>query len=57
MENLREEMGVNGEGKVTHAELFQRSLMETGTQVSSIPALEETSHLASCVLNYCRQVG
>ncbi|RAW93684.1 diaminobutyrate--2-oxoglutarate transaminase [Photorhabdus laumondii] len=54
MENLREEMGVNGEGKVTHAELFQRSLMETGAQVSSIPALEETSHLASCVLNYCR---
>ncbi|WP_192880959.1 MULTISPECIES: aminotransferase class III-fold pyridoxal phosphate-dependent enzyme [unclassified Photorhabdus] len=54
MENLREEMGINGEGKVTHAELFQRSLMEIGAQVSSVPILEETSYFASCVLNYCR---
>ncbi|ERT15094.1 hypothetical protein O185_00205 [Photorhabdus temperata J3] len=54
MENLLEEIGVDSDGKMTHAELFQRSLQAVGGQPTSVPALAETEYFASSVLNYCR---
>ncbi|WP_217273273.1 diaminobutyrate--2-oxoglutarate transaminase [Kosakonia sp. MUSA4] len=57
MENLLEELGIDGDGKVTHAELFQRSLRAVGGQPNTYPALEETKNFASTVMQYCRNDG
>ncbi|WP_072059733.1 MULTISPECIES: aminotransferase class III-fold pyridoxal phosphate-dependent enzyme [Xenorhabdus] len=54
MENLLEEMGVNDDRKITHAELFQRSLAAVGARACAITALSETTFFVSSVLNYCR---
>lgn len=54
MENLLEELGVDDDGKVTHAELFQRSLQAVGGSAASFAPLHETRHFSSAVLDYCR---
>lgn len=57
MENLLEELGIDGDGKVTHAELFQRSLRAVGGQPNTFPALEETKNFSATVMQYCRNDG
>jgi len=57
MENLLEELGIDGDGKVTHAELFQRSLRAVGGQPNTFPPLEETKNFTATVMQYCRNEG
>ncbi|WP_289368190.1 diaminobutyrate--2-oxoglutarate transaminase [Pantoea stewartii] len=57
MENLLEELGIDGDGKVTHAELFQRSLRAVGGQPNTFPPLEETKNFSATVMQYCRNDG
>ncbi|MFC5741317.1 TenA family transcriptional regulator [Dyella tabacisoli] len=54
MENLLEEMGLDGDDKVTHAELFQRSLRTVGADPASQPPLAETQDVVRTMIGYCR---
>jgi pyrroloquinoline-quinone synthase len=52
--NLLEEMGVDCAGKVTHAELYQRTLRAVGAVPDMQPALPETQALVRAMMSYCR---
>ncbi|MEK1909947.1 MULTISPECIES: iron-containing redox enzyme family protein [Pseudomonas] len=54
MENMQEEMGIDGVGKVTHAELFQRTLRATGTHAMAEKALPQTLDFTQTVMDFCR---
>jgi pyrroloquinoline quinone (PQQ) biosynthesis protein C/quercetin dioxygenase-like cupin family protein len=54
MENLREEMGVDGDGVMTHADMFQRTLRTVGADPASQATLPETQALIDGMMGYCR---
>lgn len=53
-ENLLEELGIDDEGKITHAEMLQRSLQAIGADPQHYAALPETQVLVRTMLDYCR---
>jgi pyrroloquinoline-quinone synthase len=53
-ENLLEEMGVDGDDKVTHADLYQQTLRTVGADPGTQPAFPETLALVRSMLSYCR---
>ena len=54
MENLQEEMGIDGDDKVTHADLFQRSLNIVGTHAMAQPPLPQTIEFTHSIMKFCR---
>lgn len=54
MENMREEMGVDGEDRITHAELYQRTLRILGVSIADEAALPETAAMAHTMLSHCK---
>ncbi|MFJ5239852.1 TenA family transcriptional regulator [Pseudomonas neuropathica] len=54
MQNMQEEMGIDSEGKVTHAELFQRSLRSLGADVMAEPPLAQTADFNAFIMKCCR---
>ncbi|HEV7778294.1 MAG TPA: iron-containing redox enzyme family protein [Luteibacter sp.] len=52
--NLQEEMGLDGEGLVTHAEMFQRSLRIVGADTGQSMAYPSTQLLVDSMLAHCR---
>ncbi|MCJ2374223.1 iron-containing redox enzyme family protein [Pseudomonas sp. RGM 3321] len=54
MENMREEMGVDGQGRVTHAELFQRTLHVLGISNADEKPLPETTTMVKTMLAHCQ---
>jgi pyrroloquinoline-quinone synthase len=53
-ENLFEEMGLNEENAVTHAELYQQCMRAAGARPASEPMLPETRNLIDTMFRYCR---
>ncbi|MGE8454240.1 MAG: TenA family transcriptional regulator [Pseudomonadales bacterium] len=54
MENMQEEMGVDDDDKVTHADLFQRSLQRLGTYAMAAPPLPQTLDFTQSIMTFCR---
>lgn len=54
LENMQEEMGIDGDNKLTHAELFQRSLRILGTHPLAESPLPQTVDFTRCILQLCR---
>jgi len=54
MKNLQEEMGIDGDDKVTHADLFQRSLKVLGTHALAEPPLSQTVAFTQSIMKFCR---
>lgn len=54
MENMQEEMGIDGDNKVTHAELFQRTLRAVGTHPMAEKALPETVDFTQTIMQFSR---
>ncbi|WP_394825635.1 iron-containing redox enzyme family protein [Pendulispora albinea] len=54
MSNLLEEMGVDGNEAVTHAEIFQRTLDALNADPRSEPPLPATRAFSNTVMAYCR---
>jgi quercetin dioxygenase-like cupin family protein/pyrroloquinoline quinone (PQQ) biosynthesis protein C len=54
LQNLREEMGVDGSVDVTHAELFQRTLRKVGVAPLEHPALPGTLALVEEMMGHCQ---
>ncbi|MCO7627725.1 iron-containing redox enzyme family protein [Pseudomonas fluorescens] len=54
MENMQEEMGIDGDNKLTHAELFQRSLRILGTHPLAELPLPQTVDFTQCIMQLCR---
>lgn len=54
LQNLREEMGVDGDGELTHAELFQRTLRRVGVVPAEHTALPSTLALVQSMNAYCQ---
>lgn len=54
MENLLEELGVEGDHDVTHAELFQKTLRSVGATPLTEAPLPQTTDLARTILGLCR---
>lgn len=54
LQNLREEMGVDGAGELTHAELFQRTLRRVGVVPAEHPALPATLALVQAMTAHCQ---
>lgn len=55
MENLLEEMGVEGDHDATHAELFQRTLRSVGATPLIEEPLPQTADLARTIMGLCRR--
>ncbi|MEB0106258.1 iron-containing redox enzyme family protein [Pseudomonas sp. MH9.3] len=54
MDNMREEMGVDGQDRITHAELYQRALRVLGVSTADEAALPETAAMARTMLDHCQ---
>ena len=54
MQNLQEEMGIDGDDKLTHADLFQRTLRILGTQPMADPPLSQTVEFTRSIMKFCR---
>lgn len=54
IDNMVEEMGVDGEDRVTHAELFQRSLRCVGVSPGDTPPLQATLDMVNTMLKRCQ---
>lgn len=54
LENMQEEMGIDGDNKLTHAELFQRSLRILGTHPLAESPLPQTVDFTQCIMQLCR---
>lgn len=54
IENLKEEMGLEDESKITHAELYQSSLKVIGVNPEDYLAFEETLNLKAAMMKYCQ---
>ncbi|PRC94280.1 iron-containing redox enzyme family protein [Solimicrobium silvestre] len=54
LENLREEMGVDGMGDMTHAEMFQRTLRIVGVTPDEHAALPATTAMVQTMMGYCQ---
>jgi pyrroloquinoline quinone (PQQ) biosynthesis protein C len=54
MKNLQEEMGIDGDDKLTHADLFQRSLKVLGTHALAEPPLPQTVAFTQSIMKFCR---
>lgn len=54
LENLQEEMGLDGNDKLTHAEMFQRTLRLVGADPLAHSPLPETLNLKNGMMEYCR---
>jgi pyrroloquinoline quinone (PQQ) biosynthesis protein C len=54
LENMQEEMGIDGDNKLTHAELFQRSLRILGTHPLAEQPLPQTVDFTQCIMQLCR---
>lgn len=54
LQNLREEMGVDGGAEHTHAELFQRTLRRVGVVPAEHPPLPATLALVQAMTVHCR---
>lgn len=54
LQNLREEMGVDGGADLTHAELFQRTLRRVGVVPAEQPALPATLALVREMMGHCQ---
>lgn len=52
--NLQEEMGIDGDDKLTHAEMFQRTLRLVGVDPLAHSPLPETLNLKNGMMEYCR---
>lgn len=54
MDNLKEEMGFEDEDKVTHAEIYQKSLQAIGVNLDDYVPFEETLNLKQAMTKYCQ---
>lgn len=54
LENLQEEMGLDGNDKLTHAEMFQRTLRLVGADPLAYSPLPETLNLKNAMMSYCK---
>ena len=54
LQNLREEMGVDGHAGVTHAELFQRTLRRVGVVPAEHAPLAPTLALVEAMMGHCQ---
>lgn len=54
MENMREEMGVDGQDCITHADMFQRTLRVLGVSPADEPALPQTAAMVRTMLGHCQ---
>ncbi|WP_247268928.1 MULTISPECIES: TenA family transcriptional regulator [Pseudomonas] len=54
LENMQEEMGIDGDNKLTHSELFQRSLRILGTHPLAESPLPQTVDFTQCIMQLCR---
>ncbi|WP_374347109.1 iron-containing redox enzyme family protein [Chitinimonas sp.] len=54
MENMREEMGVDGVSRVTHAEMFQRTLSMLGLAPVDEAPLPETLAMVDTMMAHCQ---
>jgi quercetin dioxygenase-like cupin family protein/pyrroloquinoline quinone (PQQ) biosynthesis protein C len=54
LQNLREEMGVDGNAELTHAEMFQRTLRRVGVVPAEHPVLPATLGLVGEMMEHCR---
>ncbi|WP_282412711.1 iron-containing redox enzyme family protein [Pseudomonas sp. PS01299] len=54
LENMQEEMGIDGDNKLTHSELFQRSLRILGTHPLAELPLPQTVDFTQCIMQLCR---
>ncbi|MFP1734885.1 iron-containing redox enzyme family protein [Lonsdalea quercina] len=54
LENLEEEMGVDGSSRITHAELFQRTLRHIGAQPASQEPLPQTQTMIDAMMSHCQ---
>ncbi|MFJ2283171.1 TenA family transcriptional regulator [Pseudomonas sp. NPDC087803] len=52
--NMQEELGIDGDNKLTHAELFQRSLRTIGTHAQAESPLLQTVDFTQCIMKFCR---
>lgn len=52
--NLREEMGIDGDGEMTHAEMFQRTLHIVGAIPADHAPLPATTELVNTMMGYCK---
>ncbi|WP_459622991.1 TenA family transcriptional regulator [Burkholderia sp. 3C] len=54
LENLQEEMGVDGDGQITHAEMFQSTLRVVGVAPADHEPLPQTLRLKNTMMAHCR---
>ncbi|PQQ23846.1 iron-containing redox enzyme family protein [Photorhabdus luminescens] len=54
MENMQEEMGVDGSSSITHAEMFQRTLRLVGAVPNSQKPLPQTQTMIDTMMKYCQ---
>ncbi|POZ63220.1 iron-containing redox enzyme family protein [Chromobacterium alticapitis] len=54
MENMREEMGVDGENRITHAEMFQRTLRVLGIAPADEAPLPATLAMVDTMMGHCQ---
>ncbi|AJY64055.1 TenA family transcriptional regulator [Burkholderia glumae] len=54
LENLQEEMGVDGDGQMTHAEMFQRTLRVVGVVPADHEPLPATLQLRNTMMAHCK---
>ncbi|WP_156188021.1 iron-containing redox enzyme family protein [Chromobacterium sp. LK11] len=54
MENMREEMGVDGGSSITHAEMFQRTLRVVGAAPASHAPLPQTLAMVDTMMGHCQ---
>ncbi|MEQ1963950.1 iron-containing redox enzyme family protein [Xenorhabdus khoisanae] len=53
LENLLEEMGLEDNNKITHTELFQRTLATIGADTNSQKPFENTTAMVDAMFTYC----
>ncbi|MCP9267336.1 iron-containing redox enzyme family protein [Xenorhabdus sp. XENO-1] len=53
LHNLLEEMGLEDENKITHAELFQRTLKTVGADINSQKPFENTTAMVDAMFSFC----
>jgi pyrroloquinoline quinone (PQQ) biosynthesis protein C/quercetin dioxygenase-like cupin family protein len=54
LENMREEMGIDGDGELTHAEMFQRTLRHVGVIPADHTPFAATTALVNTMMGYCK---
>ncbi|MEQ1969548.1 iron-containing redox enzyme family protein [Xenorhabdus nematophila] len=54
LENMQEEMGVDGSSRITHAEMFQRTLRTIGAVPTSQEPLLQTQKMVDTMMSHCQ---